>query len=219
MIAPTSFFADYGCHVRILEEARVLRQLGQRVTIVTYNNGRDLDGLDIRRTLPIPWRQDYEVGSSRHKLAFDMLLGVTGLTTALRVRPHILHGHLHEGALIGGCLARLLGRPLVFDFQGSLTGEMVDHGFLNPTGPFFGPVRHFETHISRLANVVVTSSLHAARHLERDLDLSGVLLQTLPDCVNAGAFRPGLLAPEVRARALRRLGVAPNPRGVGVLCP
>ena len=24
MIAPTSFFADYGCHVRILEEARSL---------------------------------------------------------------------------------------------------------------------------------------------------------------------------------------------------
>lgn len=44
MIAPTSFFADYGCHVRILEEARILKKLGCRVTICTYHNGRNLPG-------------------------------------------------------------------------------------------------------------------------------------------------------------------------------
>ena len=37
MIAPTSFFADYGCHVRILEEARVLRKLGHEITIAMPN--------------------------------------------------------------------------------------------------------------------------------------------------------------------------------------
>jgi hypothetical protein len=65
MIAPTSFFADYGCHVRILEEARILERLGSRVTICTYHTGRDLEGIDIRRTMSIPWRKGYEVGSSR----------------------------------------------------------------------------------------------------------------------------------------------------------
>ena len=54
MIAPTSFFSDYGCHVRIYEEAKILQKLGHRVTIVTYYNGKDVPGLDIRRTLPIP---------------------------------------------------------------------------------------------------------------------------------------------------------------------
>ncbi len=34
MLAPTMFFADYGCHVRILEEAVTLRKLGQSVTIL-----------------------------------------------------------------------------------------------------------------------------------------------------------------------------------------
>ena len=59
MIAPTSFFADYGCHVRILEEARILQKLGHSVTIVTYRNGGPVSDLTIRRTLPIPWRQNY----------------------------------------------------------------------------------------------------------------------------------------------------------------
>src|SRR4051812_16144715 len=71
MIAPTSFFADYGCHVRILEETRILQKLGHQVTIVTYHNGKGVADIDIRRTLPIPWRRHYEVGSSRHKLVFD----------------------------------------------------------------------------------------------------------------------------------------------------
>ncbi len=121
MIAPTSFFADYGCHVRILEEARILQKLGHRVTIVTYRNGQDVPGLDIRRTLPIPWRTHYEVGSSRHKIAFDALLGAETLALLARRRFDIIHAHLHEGALIGLVLGRLFGIPTVFDFQGSLT--------------------------------------------------------------------------------------------------
>src|SRR3990170_3194556 len=79
MVAPTSFFADYGCHVRILEETRILQKLGHQVTIVTYHNGKNVDGIDIRRTLPIPWRRHYEVGSSRHKIVFDALLGLKTL--------------------------------------------------------------------------------------------------------------------------------------------
>ena len=46
MVAPTSFFLDYGCHVRILEEARVLQALGHQVTLITYYLGRDIAGLE-----------------------------------------------------------------------------------------------------------------------------------------------------------------------------
>jgi hypothetical protein len=77
MVVPSSFFGDYGCHVRILEETRVLQKRGYRVTIVTYYKGRDLPELNIVRTRPTPWHADYEVGSSRHKIAFDVLLSWT----------------------------------------------------------------------------------------------------------------------------------------------
>ena len=72
-LAPTSFFNDYGCHVRILEEARALQALGHTVTILTYYKGNDVPGIRIIRTAPTPWHRDYEVGSSRHKFAFDAL--------------------------------------------------------------------------------------------------------------------------------------------------
>jgi hypothetical protein len=150
MIAPTSFFADYGGHVRILEEARALQRLGHQVTIVTYHNGENAPGLDIRRTLPIPWRRDYEVGSSRHKIAFDALLGLKTLELLTRERFDVIHAHMHEGALIGLVLGRLFGLPVVFDFQGSMTEEMIDHHFLTRGSRVHRPLRRLERWIDHL---------------------------------------------------------------------
>jgi len=208
MIAPTSFFSDYGCPVRILEEARALQQGGHRVSIVTYRNGRDVDGLAIHRTLPIPWRHGYEVGSSRHKLAFDALLSLSALRAALRLRPDVIHGHMHEGALIGAVLARLTGRPLVFDFQGSLSSEMVDHGFVREGGPWHRAVRRLEGWIDRHgASAIVTSSGHAVSHLTSAFGVPADRIHVLPDTVDASRFRPGLLSAAERAAALQALGI------------
>jgi glycosyltransferase involved in cell wall biosynthesis len=213
MIAPTSFFADYGCHVRILEEARILQQLGNRVTICTYHNGRDVEGLDIRRSLPIPWRADYEVGSSRHKIGLDALLLWKALTIAVRVRPDVVHGHLHEGALIGNVVGKLFGAPLVFDFQGSMTGEMIDHHFLNPTGPFFRPARWLEQKIVQMPAGIITSSRHAKGLLANDFHCSPDSIKAIPDSVNADFFAPG--QPQQRSKALKaRLGIPADRRVV-----
>lgn len=190
MLAPTSFFADYGCHVRILEEALILRRLGHQVTIVTYHKGRPIADLDIIRTSPLPWRADYEVGSSRHKIAYDIYLAYTALRAALKSRPDVIHAHLHEGALIGAPIARLLGIPLIFDFQGSLTGEMLDHRFLDPDGPFFKPARKLERLINKLPVAILTSSLHAQRVLEEQFHVPSERIHPVPDCVNTETFRP-----------------------------
>lgn len=190
MIAPTSFFADYGCHVRILEEIQVLQKLGHQVTLVTYRNGQNLPGLKVHRTLPIPWRQGYEVGSSRHKIAFDALLGLSTLALLMRRRFDVIHAHLHEGALIGLVLGRLWGLPVLFDFQGSLTEEMVDHGFLARDSRPYGFVRRLECWINRSSARILTSSLHARRLLVEKFGCAEDQVQTLPDCVNSSMFRP-----------------------------
>ncbi|HUV94423.1 MAG TPA: glycosyltransferase family 4 protein [Anaerolineae bacterium] len=190
MIAPTSFFADYGCHVRILEEARILQKLGSRVTICTYHNGRNPPGIDVRRTASIPWRKDYEVGSSRHKVAFDALLFLRALWAMWQVKPHVVHAHLHEGALIGLVLAKLWRVPLVFDLQGSLTGEMIDHHFLSPNGPYLGPIRRLEELIDQAAPRILTSSTHSAELLATEFGCSRQSITTVPDCVDTDSFKP-----------------------------
>jgi glycosyltransferase involved in cell wall biosynthesis len=191
MIAPTSFFSDYGGHIRILEEMRILQAKGVTVAVVTYYKGNDIEGLDIRRTAPLPWHTDYEVGSSRHKLAFDAYLAVQSLREARRFRPDLIHGHMHEGALIGGVLARLMRVPLVFDFQGSLTAEMVDHRFLDPGSRVFSLVHRLETFITRrLPDAVLTSSGLASDLLQNEFHVPAERVHTLPDCADAAHFDP-----------------------------
>ncbi len=207
MIAPTSFFADYGCHVRILEEIRVLQRLDHEIKVVTYYNGRDVPGVEIRRTMPIPWRRHYEVGSSRHKMAFDLLLALRTLTLIAGWRPDIVHGHLHEGALIGWLASRLLGRPLVFDFQGSLTGEMIDHGFLKRDGPVHAFFRRLEHWIDRRPAAIVTSSRQGQQHLASQFGVPAERVLALPDCVDATVFRPDVLSAEERQRDRAVLGI------------
>ncbi len=209
MIAPTSFFLDYGCHVRILEEARVLQSFGHHVKIVTYPLGRDLPGLDIARTLPIPIHARNEVGPSRSKILIDALLALKVLQTALAFKPHVLHAHLHEGALIGGVVSRLLGVPLVFDFQGSMTSEMIDHRFLDPRGKLVALVRRVEWQIDRLPRAILTSSQNAARVLIDEFHVPSSKILVLADNVNASAFGPvqdGTRATQVR-ELQSRLGI------------
>ena len=126
-IVPTPFFADRGCHMRILGEMKALEKYGYQNIIVTYHNGRDLEGLDIRRIINIPWYNKLEAGPSIHKFYIDLLLFFKAAAVFIREKPDIIYGHLHEGAFVGGLIKYLLtfGRvPLVFDVQGSLTDEL-----------------------------------------------------------------------------------------------
>ena len=208
MIAPTSFFSDYGGHIRILEESYTLQELGQEVAIVTYYKGSDMPGLDIRRTPPLPYHTDYEVGSSRHKLAFDVYLAAKSLAEGLRFRPDLIHGHMHEGALIGGLLARLLRAPLVFDFQGSLTEEMVDHRFLDPNGRTYLMARRLEKFISsRLPDAVLTSSFQAGQFLHEQFDVPQARIHPLPDCANTTRFDPQKFTLEMKERLRCQLNI------------
>ncbi|HEX5417460.1 MAG TPA: glycosyltransferase family 4 protein [Chloroflexota bacterium] len=188
-IAPTPFFADYGCHVRIYEEAQALTRLGQQVVICTYPTGRDLDGLNIVRPARLG-RPPVRVGSSRHKYYQDLLLTATAVQCALRRPPDVVHGHLHEGALIGLAISRTIRRPLVFDFQGSLTSEMVDHGFLHEGTRRYGFFRGLENLVNRHADAIITSSRPAADLLIREFGCPARKVIPVPDGVDTERFLP-----------------------------
>ena len=215
MIAPTMFFADYGCHVRILEEAVTLRGMGHKITMLAYPNGRDIAGLDVRRCWGVPFNYRVIVGSSRHKLYLDAMLILKALSTALGPRPSVIHAHLHEGALIGHVLSKLRGVPLVFDLQGSLTSEMIDHHFLRRESVFYRPLRRLEWLIDRFPAAVITSSYHAADILVNEFGCSPQKIYPVPDCVNVGTFRPDVLSADERQALRKRWGI-PQERQVVV---
>ncbi len=207
MLAPTMFFADYGAHVRILEEVWNLQNKGHKVTILAYPNGRDIEGIDVRRCWGVPFNYRVIVGSSRHKIYLDVLLSIMAFFYVLRYKPDIIHAHLHEGALIGWVLSRLTGAPLVFDFQGSLTSEMIDHNFLQPNGLAHKFLHWLETRINRASDVILTSSTHAAHLLTERFNVNAGKVDPTPDCVNASTFSPDNFSIEEKAQLKASLGI------------
>jgi glycosyltransferase involved in cell wall biosynthesis len=139
-----------------------------------------------------------------------VFLAWTGLRTILRRRFDIVHGHTHEGAFIGYFLSRLLRAPLLLDFQGSMTGEMVDHHFLDPEGIWYRWVRLLELRIDQMADVIVTSSQQGALLLERNFNCSARRVYPLPDCVDVDFLQPGLLTFEEAITCKTALGIPPN---------
>ncbi len=221
-LAPTSFYADYGCHVRIRGQLTALRARGHRVLLVTYPSGRDVDGIPTVRP-PWPGPRAIQVGSSRLKLALDAALGPTALLAALRFRPDVIHAYLHEGALIGALVAGLLRRPLVFDFQGSLTGEMLDHRFIAPRSPWLPPLRRLERWIDRRPAAILASSTHAARLLVEQFGAPAGRITPLPDSVDTDHFRPAAAFDPAELAALAaRLGLPADTKLIvylGLLAP
>ena len=205
MIAPTSFFADYGCHVRILEEVRALQARGHTVRVCTYHNGHDIADVDIHRSVDVPWLKRAEVGSSRHKAYLDVALFIETIRQAVRFRPDVIHGHLHEGALIGTVIGRVLRKPVVFDYQGSLTEEMLDHGFIRQRGLRERLFRRLERLIDRLPAAVIASGIAAESYLlASGLKAERVVL--VHDGVDTCRFDP-VQASRERAAIRERLGI------------
>lgn len=190
MIAPTPFFADRGGHVRIYEEARALQALRHQVEICTYHLGDDRPGIPTHRSLRIPWYNKLSAGPSWHKLYLDVLLFFRTLSVARRFRPDVLHGHLHEGAALGWAVGKLLGLPVVGDFQGSLSGELAAHEFIPSRGSFYRFVAHNEAWIDRLPQVAVASCDDVGRELREQFGVRDVLL--VPDGVDTEVFHPGV---------------------------
>ena len=189
-IAPTFFFADYGCHVRILEESRVLQAMGHRPVLCTYPSGDDVEGVDIRRVDFGPWTPGVKVGPARRKFYLDPLLALKAAQVAAEIKPDIVHAHLHDGALIGYPISRAIRAPLVFDFQGSLTSEMIDHGFLGSRSPLYQPVRLMERGINRMADAIITSTANSASLLMKRFGCPASKIFTVSDCVNVDTFAP-----------------------------
>lgn len=188
MIAPTPYFSDRGCHVRIYEEARALTKLGHEVCIVTYHLGRDMPGVRVVRTPHIPWYKKLEAGPSWHKPYLDMFLLWKSFTEISSFRPHLIHAHLHEGALIGWILKGLGRIPLLFDFQGSLTGESLNHGFIHTSSPLVKMFKRIERFIDSRADAIITSSDQGRQELIEDWGILPERVTKLIDGVDTDMF-------------------------------
>jgi glycosyltransferase involved in cell wall biosynthesis len=166
MIAPTPFFSHRGSHIRILEEARALEQLGHEIMIVTYHNGDDIakyiaTTIDVRRIRRwLFWYKKTEAGPDWQKVLLNIFLIKKTFTMMHRWQPDIVHAHLHEGVIIARLMQMIFFWKkvrVVSDFHGSLVGEMRSHGYLSV--PPFGTIfRFIERKVNAMGDRAIVSS-------------------------------------------------------------
>ncbi|MGE3841360.1 MAG: glycosyltransferase family 4 protein [Vicinamibacterales bacterium] len=215
-IAPTPFFGDRGCHVRIYEEVRALGRVGVDSLVVTYPGGNDLSDVRIRRSMALPGVRASALGPSWSRPLLDATLVGTVLRTIRAWKPHVLHAHLHEGAFIGSLARGLTGLPVVADLQGSLTEELIDHNVLRKQGVLTAAARRFERWLVSRPDVLLVSSA-AAAGLVADANAPSHRVVALPDGADLDVFRPmprdAALARSLRLEGRRVVGF------LGVLTP
>lgn len=206
MIAPTPYFSDRGCHVRIYEEAKALKACGHKVVIVTYHLGRDVDDIPVVRIPNIPWYRKLSAGPSWHKPYLDVLLLYKTIVVAKKFRPDIIHAHLHEGAFLAAIAKRSLRAPLLFDCQGGLCGELLDHNFMKRDGGIHKIFSRLEAWITCQADHIVTSSTQTAELIRNEFPEIAARLTPLVDAVDTDLFIP--LSKDIEL--LEALGVPVN---------
>lgn len=162
VIAPTPYFSDRGCHIRILEEAKALQVLGHKPVIYTYHLGRTPSEIPVVRSAPVRSYTKTSAGPAWFKIILDGLLLWKILRTTQRGQFDVIHAHLHEGGTIGIIARWWLKCPLVIDLQSELVNELQIYGWAKHTAKL---VYAFERWLMRRANWIAVSSDAAANAL------------------------------------------------------
>ena len=173
-IAPTPFFSDRGCHIRIEGIIRSLSTLGYQSHLCTYHHGRDVDTVTSSRINPIKNYTQTAAGPSRYKPWADWKLLWLSVRRFYSLKPRAIHAHLHEGLFIGLMVKYLFfwrRTPLIADMQGSLSGELEAHGAFKRLGFLRAPTRLLERVILWGANYVVCSSQHSLEKISTEFSV------------------------------------------------
>jgi glycosyltransferase involved in cell wall biosynthesis len=183
-IGPTPFLSDRGCHIRIRGLVRGLRRHEVESWLCTYGLGGDVADVETERIASIPGYRRLDAGPSVFKYVADIMLLAKVCGSILRRNPDVLHGHLHEGALIGHAARTLLfwrRLPLVFDMQGSLTGELEQYGYFRWFPPARWLFRATEWIIDRLPDRIAASSTSSLEIAQGKFGIEPQCLSLVPD--------------------------------------
>lgn len=187
-VAPTPFFSDRGCHIRIEGIVKALHKEGVNSIVCTYHHGRERPQIETVRITSIKRYDDTRAGPSPFKYVADLKLLWLVYKCMRTHRPDIVHAHLHEGVLIAW-LVRWLGlrprTPVVADIQGSLVGELDSYGYFRGPGPKRSLFKWLERAILKMPHHVFCSSVASMALLQREYGLSRQRLTLLCDRVDA----------------------------------
>jgi glycosyltransferase involved in cell wall biosynthesis len=185
-VAPTPFFSDRGCHIRIEGIVRGLNEKGVQSLVCTYHHGRERPGVDTLRIDPMDDYEDTQAGPNPHKYMADIKLFWLVCRCLRKQRPNLIHAHLHEGVLLGWAAKWALMKPrlpLVSDLQGSLVGELDSYNYFEKSKTSRRIFKWIESAILRMPGHIFCSSVSSLDLFQREYKLPRKRLTLLSDRV------------------------------------
>ncbi len=130
MLAPEPFFEPRGTPISVYFRILALTELGHRITLVTHPIGENiaLRNLKIVRPPNLLGIRKVRIGPSLAKLPLDFLLLLQATLEMVSRHYDLVFSH-EEAALLGVWLARIWGKPHVYDMHSSLPQQLKNFEF------------------------------------------------------------------------------------------
>jgi 1,2-diacylglycerol 3-alpha-glucosyltransferase len=167
MVAACPFPANHGTPAAIREMSEELVRRGHKVRVVTYplSDPIPIEGVAIDRVRQFGSNRTITVGPSYQRLVFDFLLIFKLLKVVRRHQIEIIHGHNYEAALVSALVARLTGRPFIYNAINTMTGELASYHFIRPQILATGLAWMLDYVTPRLADMVIADTSNLERFL------------------------------------------------------
>ncbi len=206
MIAPTPFFSDRGCHIRVLNSYLDLKSKGNEITLITYPIGRDLLKIKPIRVSKIPGYSKTSPGFSVYKPFLDLLMLSKAKKEMKKNDYDLIYSHLHEGALIGYFLKKKFNKKLIFDSQGSLVGELEAGGQLKKKSILSNLILKIEKFITKQPDEIVTSTEGLKNFILNDLKIEKPI-KVVKDFPNKDLFNRKVKLPKLNLPKGKKIAV------------
>ena len=190
-IAPTPFFSDRGCHIRIQGIVNSTKSHNVNSIVCTYHHGREVQGVRTERIRSIRGYENTKAGPDSFKYLADLKLLLLACKLVMRERPDVIHAHLHEGVLVGWLVRTLFiwrSMPLFADIQGSLVGELNSFDYFAGRRWLQKIFQTIEYLIVRMPSRLMCSSIAAFNTLRDQYRVSADRLHLLADRIDVNTF-------------------------------
>ncbi len=130
MLAPEPFFEPRGTPISVYFRILALSELGHRITLVTYPIGKDVSIKNLK-TVRLPnllGIRNVKIGPSLAKLPLDALLLLQAALEITGRHYDLVFSH-EEAALLGVWLARVWGKPHIYDMHSILPQQLENFEF------------------------------------------------------------------------------------------
>lgn len=134
MIIPAAFPGTRGSPARVYDMSNVLFERGIDVSVACYNEGEGKPTkVPVYRIPRLPFYRN-GIGPSYSRIILDFFLMLKVLKVAYSEKIELFHCHLHEGAIIGLLIGKVLNIPVIFDIHSSLEKELLEWRFIKKSG-------------------------------------------------------------------------------------